>query len=109
MCSGRAKAEPYKTGFSSHRVSHPGQADTGAALNTYTWPRGKDGNAVRSLAIAPDLRTFARGCFDATVRLYDASTGAEQRRIAVGEIPLAIRFSPDGKSIYVAAYEKPGV
>ena len=30
-------------------------------------------------------RTLARGCFDGTVRLYDAATGREKVRIVVGE------------------------
>jgi WD40 repeat protein len=60
------------------------------------------------------LATFARGCVDATVRLYDSVTGKEKIRMIVGDKaqrqhPLALTFGADDKTLYVLANQKPGV
>ncbi len=82
------------------------EAATGKVTHRRQWERRKDGDAVRCLAISPDRKAIARGCFDATVRIHDTTTGAEKHRIAVGdkargEIPLGIAFAPDGKTLLV--------
>jgi WD40 repeat protein len=86
----------------------------GALLARHTWPVEKEDGAVRTVAISSDMKTLARGCWDATVRLYDATTGQETRRFAVGDkaksqIPRSVQFDVERKLIYVAASEKGGV
>src|SRR5262249_13704001 len=78
----------------------------GKVLRRHSWPQGGEG-AVRCLAVAPDLGTVAGGCFDRTVRLHDAGSGKEVRRIAhedmvQRQIPLALEFTPDSKTLLVA-------
>jgi RNA polymerase sigma factor (sigma-70 family) len=56
-------------------------------------------------AIAPNLKFFARGLNDGTVRLYDAETGQEKVRVVVFDkvprrILKAVQFSGDGSKIY---------
>lgn len=86
----------------------------GAVLARHTWPVDRGDNGVRTVAISGDMKTLARGCWDATVRLYDAGTGQETVRFTVGEkakhqIPRSIRFDARGKIVYVTAYDKSGV
>jgi WD40 repeat protein len=69
-------------------------------------PSLQDQAAVLSMAISPDLGTFALGCFDGTVRLLDADSAKEKLRFLAGAkdkepIPFGIRFSEDGKKVLV--------
>jgi WD40 repeat protein len=62
---------------------------------------------VRSVCFDRDGRTVASGSFDGTVRLWDASTGQERRRIETWPNWVnCVAFSPDGAT--VAAAENPG-
>jgi RNA polymerase sigma factor (sigma-70 family) len=88
-------------------------ADTGKVLSRHQWPKADGDDAVRCVAIAPDLTAVARGCWDATVRVYDSTTGQEKLRMHCGDkgqsLPLTIVFSANGKMVHVVASGKPGV
>jgi WD40 repeat protein len=58
---------------------------------------------VQALAFSPDGKTLASGSADLTVRLWEATTGKELRRLQKyhGEIDL-LTFSPDNKNLAVA-------
>jgi RNA polymerase sigma factor (sigma-70 family) len=84
---------------------------TGKKLVEHNWPKGRSDDSVRTAAIAPDLSKFALGCVDGTVRLYDAATGQEQRRIAAGEkaandFPWCMAFFNDSKTLYVGVFHR---
>lgn len=56
-------------------------------------------SAVLSLAISPDEQHLASGGVDHTLRVWDAATGKEQRRIeAPGEVK-TLAYSPDGQRL----------
>jgi WD40 repeat protein len=51
---------------------------------------------VQSVAFSPDGQTIASSSFDGTLRLWDAATGQEQRRITGHrDAVLSIAFHPD--------------
>ncbi len=91
------------------------ESGTGKLLVRHEWPDDNNEKVI-CLAISPDLGTLARGCRDASVRIYDAGTGQETVHITLGQnaqLPLpskqAIEFSEDGKTIYVLTVQKSGL
>jgi WD40 repeat protein len=68
-------------------------------VRTLGKPGEGTGQAVRSLAFAPDGRTLASGGADHMVRLWDRRTG-DNRRMMKAEYQVEhVVFSPDGKVI----------
>jgi WD40 repeat protein len=59
------------------------------------------------VAISPDSKVLALGCFDRTVRLWDVATGKELRKFGVGLGPAnysihLVAFSPNGRTLAVS-------
>src|SRR5262249_31722599 len=68
--------------------------------------RFRHGAPVRSLAYSPDGQVLATAAGDRTVRLWEASTGVERRRLACpGEVG-AVAFSPDGQVLAAATTDR---
>jgi WD40 repeat protein len=72
-------------------------------LGSTRWRHGGAGNAI---AYSPDGKTILTGGEGGSLRLWDAATGRELKRIAVQEKQVnAVAFSPDGKKIAAAGSE----
>jgi tricorn protease-like protein len=71
-------------------------------------PGGKGHTArVSAVAWAPDGKTLATGSWDNTVRLWDAATGEELRKMAGHTACIFyVAFSPDGKLLASASRDK---
>jgi WD40 repeat protein len=57
------------------------------------------GDRIDSLAYSPDGKLLASSSLDNTVRIWDAATGREVRRLALGNAAFHIAWSPDGKTL----------
>src|SRR5262249_24560604 len=67
--------------------------------------RFRPGEGTGRLALAPDGKTLATGGSGNTIWLLDVTTGKDLRRLGPSpREPLSISFSPDGKTMVVAAY-----
>jgi hypothetical protein len=83
-------------------------------------PRGRPAkpiaipSAVFSVAVSPDGKTLAEGCFDGNIRLYDLTAGAPKDVLRGHTASVrSVAFSPDGKLLASAGgdyreHEKPG-
>lgn len=60
--------------------------------------RGHTARQVEAVAIAPDDRILATGCWDGTIKLWDPETGTATATLKQeADWVLAIAFSPDGR------------
>jgi RNA polymerase sigma factor (sigma-70 family) len=57
---------------------------------------------VRSVAFAPDGKTFATGSYDGTAKLWDAATGAELARLPGTGHVHRVEFAPDSRMLATA-------
>jgi WD40 repeat protein len=61
---------------------------------------------VRSVAFAPDGRTFASGSVDNTIRLWDTATGKELRQLQGHQKQVdCVIFSPDGRRLASGSWD----
>jgi WD40 repeat protein len=62
---------------------------------------------VNCLAFSPDGKILATGGNDRLIRLWDAGTGKELRRLTGHQAPVTrVAFSPDGKTLASGSYDK---
>lgn len=74
---------------------------SGQSVRTFRAPIGA--GAVLSVAFSPDGRTLAAGTRTGDLRLWEASSGRELRRIATqAEVVYDLAFAPDGRGLAVA-------
>lgn len=61
---------------------------------------------VRSLSLAPDLKTLATSDPDGNIVLWDSRTGRRLARLPEQEAPVALSFSPDGTRLASAGLDR---
>jgi WD40 repeat protein/pimeloyl-ACP methyl ester carboxylesterase len=82
---------------------HMWDSETGQPVRTLEGPAG---SSVCPMALSPDGKTVARGCYDGSVLLADAATGQNVRSLLGDRTPVRIvAFSPDGETLASAAYD----
>jgi WD40 repeat protein len=65
-------------------------------------------NHITSLAFSPDGKRLVTGGFDGTVRIWNISSGKEERRVEVADEALvALAISPDGKMLAIGTVAAP--
>jgi WD40 repeat protein len=63
--------------------------------------------AVASLALSPDGKVIAAGCYDAIIRLLDTESGKEIRALEGHTgVAYALAFSGDGRTLASASFDK---
>ncbi len=90
-----AKANPAT---SVARVWDPGSGKPLVLLRGHS--RG-----ISSAVFSPDGTTIATGSWDATIRLWNAATGAEVSRLAPGSVTY-LTFTPDGTALVSAGQDR---
>ncbi len=70
------------------------------------WKTLKAPNEVISVAVSPDGLTVASGSNDASIILWEISTGTRKRLHGNSGVVLSLPFSPDGQTLAAAANSK---
>jgi WD40 repeat protein/serine/threonine protein kinase len=77
--------------------------EIGTRLGARRWNGMTLPTAVLAVALSPDGRTFALGCFDGSVRIHDLITGQLKSTAKFHTAPVrTVAFSPDGKLLAFA-------
>jgi RNA polymerase sigma factor (sigma-70 family) len=81
--------------------------DTATGKETQSWklPDVGKGGDYASVALAPDDRTLAVGLPGCTIRLCDAGTLKEVRRLPGYDYAYSLAFTPDGHTLVAGSYE----
>jgi WD40 repeat protein len=75
-----------------------------ARIGTVRWHQSRE---ISSVAFSPDGKTLASGGLDRTIRLWDATTGKEARRLTGHQHFVSwLAFSPDGKTLASAGNDR---
>jgi WD40 repeat protein len=98
-----------------HRTPKAGQEDLRGFEWHYLWRlchsdlltlKGHS-NQVNSVAFSPDGKRLASGCWDGTVKLWDAATGQEIHTFrGHGHYVTSVAFSPDAKRLASAGHDR---
>lgn len=77
-------------------------------LNTNIATKTIEGHSgsVESIAFSPDGKTLASGSYDASISLWDLSTGRQSKVFNHTYAVLSVAFSPDGRTLATGSYDK---